>query len=138
MPSRAAVLLSKHLIVLALFVRALMPTGWMPVVEDGALALQPCPTTGISIPVGTGAEPMAMEGHGGHHQSQDHEGHERSASETCPFGVVSTGVADLPPPHQFQQPEIGNSRDTFVILKDIPVLSRERRPSLARAPPNLA
>lgn len=84
--------LSLSLLALALFVRALVPTGWMPAPADGGLALVPCPTSGPA-PVA----PAAMAGHGHHDPAAPDKAEHQAASETCPFGAMAGATAALPP-----------------------------------------
>jgi len=39
-------------LVAALFLRALVPTGWMPAATGGPFAIQPCPAADLTAPAG--------------------------------------------------------------------------------------
>lgn len=75
------------LAVLALCVRAAVPSGWMPVADQG----------GIRIEICSGAGPMALV------LERDGSLHEERAPATpaprdpCPFGTAPAMAADLPP-----------------------------------------
>jgi hypothetical protein len=83
-------------LVCALFLRVLVPVGWMPAAHGGTFAIAPCPATG---PV-----PMAMETHG--KSTDGHAPHKDQHSGECAFSPFHAGftsaetAAPLPQPSQ--------------------------------------
>lgn len=127
-------LTARYLIALALLVRAIVPTGWMPEVEHGSIAIQPCPSSwALSRPAPV---PAALSHHDTGHSMDDHDEHDRpSESENCPFGVVSSGSANLPVEAALPT-VLGGYTHFHSALAEEAELRRERSPSLARAPPS--
>lgn len=72
---------------LALCVRAAVPSGWMPVADQG----------GIRIEICSGAGPMAMvlERDGSLHEERGPAS--PTPRDPCPFGTAPAMAADLPP-----------------------------------------
>lgn len=80
----------------ALFLRALVPAGWMPAGHAGAFAIEPCPAAGE-----TAAMPMAMAmAHGGAHGSGKHSGGADQHGGDCAFSplLVAFALAHAPAP----------------------------------------
>ena len=71
----------------ALFLRALVPAGWMPAVDGGAFAIQPCPS----------AEPPPMA-HTGHHGAKHDPSHHADHGGDCAFSAFSTAFASADQP----------------------------------------
>jgi len=89
------------LLALALVYKALVPAGWMPVVENGSVALKLCGAWSQQLPVV--AEPLQHDAHRGQHaapppvQHQDHEQDQQGADQPCSFaagGLSWTGPQD--------------------------------------------
>jgi hypothetical protein len=76
------------LLAFALFLRVLVPAGWMPASSGGVFAIEPCPAA-------SGAPLLHAEGHHLHHGSADHHSHGSSHDGDCAFAPLSTGVASL-------------------------------------------
>jgi hypothetical protein len=69
-------------LVAALFLRALVPTGWMPAATGGPFAIQPCPAADLTAPAG----------HQHHRSNGQHDG-------DCAFAPLLAGfvpAADAP------------------------------------------
>jgi hypothetical protein len=69
-------------LVAALFLRALVPTGWMPTPTGGPFAIQPCPAADLT----------AAAGHQHHRSNGQHDG-------DCAFAPLLAGfvpAADVP------------------------------------------
>jgi hypothetical protein len=80
----------------ALFLRALVPAGWMPAANGGVFAIEPCPA----------AEPQAhalMQHAGG---KADHRGHSQQHDGDCAFSPLLTGLTLADLPAQLAQPSI--------------------------------
>src|SRR5689334_11717855 len=73
----------------ALFIRALVPAGWMPA-ETGAFAIQPCPA----------ADPAPAVHMAGHHHGKAHHdpAHGASHNGDCAFSPFSTAFASTHQP----------------------------------------
>jgi hypothetical protein len=65
------------LLAAALFLRALVPVGWMPAANAGVFAIQPCPA----------AEPAQAVAH--HHHGSSHSSHDGD----CAFAPLHAGFA---------------------------------------------
>jgi hypothetical protein len=89
------------LAILALLIRAAVPSGWMPVADAG----------GIRIAICSGSGPMDMVVGQDGTLHRDAPVQDRQAPrDVCPFGLVSGIAADVPPsvflaPSPLQQPE---------------------------------
>lgn len=67
----------------ALFLKALVPVGWMPTATDGAFGIEPCPSvTPLAKMVHVGAD------HGSKHQDPSHK---KGSSSECGFAPLSSG-----------------------------------------------
>jgi hypothetical protein len=65
----------------ALFLRTLVPAGWMPASDGGAFAIQPCPA----------ADPAPVTHMTSHHQGKTHHSdHGASHNGDCAFSPFST------------------------------------------------
>jgi len=71
----------------ALFLRLLVPAGWMPAPDRGAFAIEPCPA---AAPV---ASAHAAAHH--HHGRADHQSHSSNHDGDCAFAPLSAGIASL-------------------------------------------
>jgi len=73
------------LLAFALFLRVLVPAGWMPAASGGMFAIEPCPAAqGPSLHA-------AMHHHRGNADHRSHGGHDGD----CGFAPLSTGVASV-------------------------------------------
>lgn len=79
------------LVVVALFIAMLVPAGYMPVVADGALRMQPC--SGWNGPVA--ADAAVSAGHGDHdsHSQASQDGNHDGLEMPCAFSSPSAAVA---------------------------------------------
>jgi hypothetical protein len=75
--SRRAHLPILTLLAAALFLRSLVPVGWMPVSSAGSVAVQPCPA----------ADPPPIGAHHGGSQHGSHDGE-------CAFAPLHAGFAE--------------------------------------------
>lgn len=75
------------LLLTVLLVRALFPTGWMPMAEAGAVQWRICPEF-VSVPVKAAPAAMAMPHHSGHHEAAKSEPASHG-KDSCPFGVLA-------------------------------------------------
>jgi len=71
----------------ALFLRLLVPAGWMPAPSRGAFAIEPCPAAAPAASV-------RAEAHH-HHGGPDHQSHGSSHDGDCAFAPLSAGIASL-------------------------------------------
>jgi hypothetical protein len=76
-------LLTLSLIACALFLRAIVPTGWMPASHGGAFAVEPCPSAGP-------ASMMQMPGPAGHH------GEHKADHDCFASALAGGGLPDAP------------------------------------------
>jgi len=113
---------------LALCVRAAVPSGWMPVADQG----------GIRIEICSGAGPMAMvlERDGSLHEERGPAS--PTPRDPCPFGTAPAMAADLPSviamaPPPLSEPQEHARAAAFAALP----FSRSVKPP-ATGPPNLA
>jgi len=76
-------------LVCALFLRALVPAGWMPA-PSGAFAIVPCPA----------AEPAPLVHMGGHHggAAKHDPSHRGDHGEDCAFSPLQAGFANVESP----------------------------------------
>lgn len=84
----------------ALLLRSLMPTGWMPMVDNGAIRIMLCDGFGpveLSPPVAESPMHDAHSQHGGAHQGGHHE---NAAHDPCPYGLALGSAFDLLPAPQ--------------------------------------
>lgn len=88
------------LLAAALFLRALVPAGWMPAPDHGVFAVEPCPA----------ADPATMAGMADHHGSshKDHQGDDACFSalligfaptDATPTIVSASTMAETPLAH---------------------------------------
>ena len=111
----AALRILRHLAVVALFARAILPAGWMP---DAQAGLTICSATLGAI----------------HHDSTP--GHHDAAHEDCPFAAAGTMVA-APDAPQFVLP----AAHAFIARIDrahAAIIAARFSPASPRAPPRLA
>ena len=132
-------LILKFAFALFIAIRALMPTGWMPMAMDGKITFQPCPSASSFVPASQTAAPhqaaIAMDhgaGHATDRHSDDHES--ASASEICPFGIATNASADLPPPIALSLAFTVDGLQGEAPVRAI-ILQRLRSSAQARAPP---
>jgi hypothetical protein len=78
------------LLAAALFLRALVPAGWMPAPGGGSFAIQPCPAADFAPP-DRGAS---------HHHRSSHGDH----SGDCAFAPLHAGAAPLHQPPLIEAP----------------------------------
>ena len=83
----------------ALFLKALVPTGWMPAPEQGAFAIQRCPA----------ADPVpTMQMHLRTHA--DHDAHHKGQHDSeCSFSPLLAGFATADLPALIQPPLAGSA-----------------------------
>jgi hypothetical protein len=74
------------LLAAALFLRALVPVGWMPAPERGVFAVEPCPSAGVApiMPTGYGSP--------GHHHDHGSIGADCFASMLAGAGLPNDAV----------------------------------------------
>lgn len=82
-------LLTLTLIACALFLRAIVPTGWMPAAHAGVFAVEPCPSAGPAAMMHMGGVP----GHHGDHKTD----HDCFASALAGAGLPDAPVAFATP-----------------------------------------
>jgi hypothetical protein len=120
--SRSTRLAAVYVALTAMFLRALIPMGWMPSASSGA-PLTICTMQG----------PMLADTHG--QQPQQHDGTHHS--EACPFAAApqfsSPAVAAniAPPSHVI-------AFASASLISTAPATSAQHTPQSPRAPPNLA
>ena len=84
--------LAALLIALALCVKVLVPTGFMPVLSAGGVTFQPCPDAGPAVVPAAGIMPgMAMADHGADHDGTP-DGH---AAPEMPCAFAGLAVPSL-------------------------------------------
>ena len=82
------------LIIVALFITMLVPTGYMPVMADGALLMQSCSGWNGSA----AADATVSTGHGDHHshaqdsQDKSHDGLEMPCAFSSPLAAVAARI----------------------------------------------
>jgi hypothetical protein len=78
------------LLAFALFLRVLVPAGWMPASHGGAFAIEPCPAA---------AAPSIHAAQHQHHGGEDHQSHRVGHDGDCAFAPLLAGfaAADLAP-----------------------------------------
>jgi hypothetical protein len=136
-PRRGRVL---ALLALALLVRALTPSGWMPVFENGTIALRLCNGVG---PVAA----KAPAAHSGRHVSADHHGagHHGEANgkehseprQPCPFAIASLPGA-IPQPILAPEPIAVTAGALLLPLATAVGMGLAAPPPPARGPPPLS
>ncbi|MFM6933094.1 MAG: hypothetical protein ACKOUT_12720 [Novosphingobium sp.] len=72
---------------LAICVRAAVPSGWMPVADQGGIRIEIC--------TGTGSTAMVLERDGSLHEQPAPQA--PAPRDPCPFGTAPAMAADLPP-----------------------------------------
>ncbi|EDL48906.1 hypothetical protein [Erythrobacter sp. SD-21] len=122
------------LLLAALFLRAVVPTGWMPVADDGRLGWVLCGEPAL-LQAGDHSAPPISAGtseHGDHANTSDHGKEHRQ--DPCPFGALAaastlSGGADLVQGMHFED-------RVFPTLAAVPA-RHQRRPAhaYARGPP---
>jgi hypothetical protein len=83
-------LLSMTLLTWALFLRVLVPTGWMPAAQGGAFAIQPCPAT-APAPV-----MHEMKDHGGAHHGPSHQSQHSGDCSFSPMQASAVPIDHVP------------------------------------------
>ncbi|PLK27305.1 hypothetical protein C0V78_10720 [Novosphingobium sp. TH158] len=117
------------LAVIALLIRAAVPSGWMPVAQDG----------GIHIAICSGSGPMEMVlSKDGTLQREGAPQVPQAPRDPCPYGVAPAMAFDVPapvllPPPPLVQPE-AHARAQAFAARSFP---RSLRPP-SRGPPALA
>ncbi|MFM5908375.1 MAG: hypothetical protein ACKOPO_12455 [Novosphingobium sp.] len=87
----------RFLAVAALIVRAMVPSGWMPVADADGIR--------IAICSGSGPMEMVIDRNGGLHEGSPPA--DRAAPrDPCPFGLASAMAADVPAPMALPAPPI--------------------------------
>jgi len=95
-------LLTIALLACALFLRVVVPAGWMPAEGAGLFAVEPCPAAGPA--------PM-MHISGGHHDDGDHKSSTAPHTGDCAFQPISLSFAEaqaatIVPPIATEQSDI--------------------------------
>lgn len=79
-----------------LFLRALVPAGWMPAAHGGAFAIEPCPAAEFQPFTSMAAH------HGGGHDPQHHAQHDGD----CSFAPLTTALAATQSPPAITAPRL--------------------------------
>lgn len=116
-------------LVCALFVRALVPTGWMPAEGRGLFAIELCPAAGPAAMVGMDQRHGGMPADRGSHKDQHGD---------CAFSPLHAGFAPADAVASFAAPLVGmeapaNASAAHPFTTDPPSL-----PPPATGPPALA
>lgn len=116
------------LAVLAICVRAAVPSGWMPVVDQG----------GIRIEICSGSGPMAIVIERDGSLQDERAPHAPAPRDPCPSGTAPAMAADLPKSIEFAPPPLTEPQDharaaAFAAL----AFARSVKPP-ATGPPSLA
>jgi hypothetical protein len=101
----------------ALFLRALVPAGWMPSPNGGAFAIELCPA----------AEPAPMAHAAGHHQGKHDPSHKAQHDGDCAFSPLLAGFTPADLPSELPSPSLA---------ADAPI-TRTAAPALKTGPPAL-
>jgi hypothetical protein len=114
----------------ALFLKALVPVGWMPAPQQGAFAIQPCPA----------ADPAPSMRMGSIHYGNSHHGsnHDRQHDVDCSFSPLLAGLAPPEIPATIQESAISASGPLALSLAFAPKTGPPARPPPATGPPTLA
>jgi hypothetical protein len=121
------------LLLAALLLRLLVPSGFMPVVADGRPALAAC--DGVA-PVAVAAGHHVRAGHGGGHRAADAT-HHHSGAAPCAFADLATpSLAGVPPLLPTPTLTFDRPQDSAAAPLFLAASARPRPP--ARAPPRSA
>lgn len=122
----------------ALALRSLVPTGWMPIVDNGAIRIMLCDGAG---PVELSPPASDQQVHGSHTQhGGEHEGghHDNAPHDVCPFGLALGNAFDLPaPPSILEPPNLSANIEVPALIAAGVVARRNLKPP-ATGPPILA
>jgi hypothetical protein len=132
-------------VVSALFLRALVPSGWMPVASGDGIRIMICSGHGpVEI-----TQPHSSHGAmARHHQAADHLGGQahhgpahdggKVPHDPCPYGLALAKALDLPPPLAVIAPTEAVATPSGPAWIEVrPIARRSVRPP-ARAPPQPA
>lgn len=118
-------------LVCALFLRVLVPAGWMPVENAGAFAIEPCPAADVVQTIHAGMHHAG--GNAGHHS-----GHGDQHNGDCAFSPIHAGFTPAAQPPIILGPIVAAP-----LLKSRPFVSffatgPPALPPPARGPPAIA
>lgn len=116
-------LLTLTLIACALFLRAIVPSGWMPAAHAGAFAVEPCPS---AAPTST----MHMEGGAGHH------GDHKADHDCFASALAGGGLPDAPA--ALDAPDPIYATFIAIVVPTRPIELATALPPPATGPPSLA
>ena len=102
----------------AVFLRALVPAGWMPAVTGGAFAIAPCPAAEAATMVHSGSHHSGKHDHS--HKTADHNGE-------CAFSPLLAGFVPADSTPAFPAP---------VVTADAPI-APTAAPAFKTGPPAL-
>jgi Protein of unknown function (DUF2946) len=115
------------LLVAAVMMRAAMPAGWMPTVDQSGIRIAVC--------TGMGPEFLTMGSDGNLHKEAPAP---RAPHEPCPFALAAAAPAYLPPALVLPQPPVSLIPLAFPELAAISAALRRNPRPPARGPPALA
>jgi hypothetical protein len=110
------------LLAAALFLRALIPVGWMPVEGSASFSIQPCPAADLSAP-------------GGHHHHPSQHGQHDGDCAFAPFHAGFAPASDFP---ALQVPEPASAKPSAHFLISAFPTGPPAPPPPARGPPTIA
>jgi hypothetical protein len=108
-------------LVAALFLRALVPTGWMPTPTGGPFAIQPCPAADLTAPAG----------HQHHRSNGQHDG-------DCAFAPLLARFVPAADAPAIEAPALAASARFQLFLSATFPTGLPAPPPPARGPPALA
>lgn len=124
-------LLTLALLACSLFLRALVPAGWMPAANAGPLAIEPCPA---ALPQPT----MAMAGHHGAGSSDHDSSHKDHAGGDACFSALLIGFAPTDQPAVLAAPASIREERAAPPVKSNLSTGPPSPPPPATGPPTLA
>lgn len=117
------------LLAAALFLRALVPAGWMPAPAHGVFAIEPCPSAD--------PQPMVMEGHGA--RTGDHGGAHKDhlGGDAC-FSSLQIGFAAVDQPSIQLAPPVAGAPATDASPVTLRATGPPAPPPPSTGPPAIA
>jgi hypothetical protein len=116
--------LTRMLLVAVLLLRAAVPSGWMPVAEQGGIRITLC--------TGSGQQFMVMDRNGALHKEVPQPSAPR---DPCPYALAAAQLADVPPVIEIRFPPAKLEPLTFPDLAHINAALRRNPLPPARGPP---